>query len=86
MGARFHRHHHRQAACRKSRPQADVVWGLAASSLAILDQRGMLQNAPADLSKIGANYRDAANPPAWVGMDVWAGASASTPSKPKSRA
>ena len=28
--------------------------------------------APKDLSKIGPNYRDAANPPAWVGMDVWA--------------
>ncbi len=26
----------------KDRPQADVVWGLAASSLAILDQQGML--------------------------------------------
>jgi iron(III) transport system substrate-binding protein len=49
------------------------VWGLAASSLAILDQQGMLQSyAPKDLGKIGANYRDAANPPAWVGMDVWA--------------
>ena len=57
----------------KARPQADAVWGLAASSLAILDQQGMLQPyAPKDLSKIGPNYRDAANPPAWVGMDVWA--------------
>ena len=57
----------------KDRPQADVVWGLAASSLAILDQQGMLTNyAPKDLDKIGKNYRDAANPPAWVGMDVWA--------------
>ena len=57
----------------KARPQADAVWGLAASSLAILDQQGMLQPyAPNDLSKIGPNYRDAANPPAWVGMDVWA--------------
>ncbi|MBS7691207.1 putative 2-aminoethylphosphonate ABC transporter substrate-binding protein [Pseudomonas lalucatii] len=57
----------------KDRPQADVVWGLAASSLAILDQQGMLQAyAPAELDKIGANYRDAAHPPAWVGMDVWA--------------
>ena len=57
----------------KARPQADAVWGLAASSLAILDQQGMLQSyAPKDLAKIGANYRDAANPPAWVGMDVWA--------------
>ena len=57
----------------KDRPQADVVWGLAASSLAILDQQGMLDNyAPKDLDKIGKHYRDAANPPAWVGMDVWA--------------
>ena len=57
----------------KDRPQADVVWGLAGSSLAILDQQGMLQAyAPAELDKIGGKYRDAANPPAWVGMDVWA--------------
>jgi iron(III) transport system substrate-binding protein len=34
----------------KARPQADAVWGLAASSLAILDQQGMLQSyAPKDL-------------------------------------
>jgi len=50
-----------------------VVWGLAASSLAILDQQGMLESyAPKGLDKIGKHYRDAANPPAWVGMDVWA--------------
>ncbi|MCY1496017.1 hypothetical protein D9M68_299360 [compost metagenome] len=57
----------------KDRPQADAVWGLAASSLAILDQQGMLEAyAPSNLGNIGAHYRDAANPPAWVGMDVWA--------------
>ncbi|UVE18039.1 putative 2-aminoethylphosphonate ABC transporter substrate-binding protein [Pseudomonas sp. LS44] len=57
----------------KDRPQADVVWGLAGSSLAVLKQQGMLEAyAPANLDKIGASYRDAANPPAWVGMDVWA--------------
>jgi iron(III) transport system substrate-binding protein len=57
----------------KARPQADVVWGLAGSSLAILKQQGMLEAyAPANLDKIGANYRDATNPPSWVGMDVWA--------------
>jgi iron(III) transport system substrate-binding protein len=57
----------------KDRPQADAVWGLAASSLAILDQQDMLQPySPANLANIGANYRDASNPPAWVGMDVWA--------------
>lgn len=47
--------------------------GAGGVSLAILDQQGMLQHyAPHDLGKIGPNYRDAANPPAWVGMDVWA--------------
>jgi iron(III) transport system substrate-binding protein len=57
----------------KARPQADVVWGLAGSSLAILKQQNMLEAySPANLGKIGANYRDATNPPTWVGMDVWA--------------
>ncbi|MGY4535259.1 iron(III) transport system substrate-binding protein [Pseudomonas sp. TE3786] len=57
----------------KERPQADVVWGLAGSSLAILKQQGMLEAyAPANLDKIGAHYRDASTPPSWVGMDVWA--------------
>ena len=37
----------------KDRPQADAVWGLAASSLAILDQHQMLDAyAPKDLEKI----------------------------------
>ena len=57
----------------KDRPAADAIWGLAASSLAILDQQGMLQAyAPQDLDDIGAEFRDAATPPAWVGMDIWA--------------
>ena len=59
----------------KDRPQADVVWGLAGSSLAILKEQGMLQAySPANLDKIASNYRDPANPPTWVGMDVWAAA------------
>lgn len=57
----------------KDRPQADAVWGLAGSSLAVLKQQGMLEAyAPANLGQIGANYRDSDNPPTWVGMDVWA--------------
>lgn len=57
----------------KDRPQADAVWGLAASSLAILAQHDMLEAyAPQNLPNIDAKYRDAANPPGWVGMDVWA--------------
>jgi iron(III) transport system substrate-binding protein len=56
----------------KANPQADVVMGVAASSLVLLDQEGMLHAyAPANLSAIAAQYKDAKNPPAWFGMDVW---------------
>ena len=57
----------------KDRPSADAVWGLAASSLAIMDKEGMLMPyAPQGLEKISPQYRDTAETPAWVGMDVWA--------------
>jgi iron(III) transport system substrate-binding protein len=56
----------------KSNPQADAVMGVAASSLALLDRNGMLEPyAPINLDSIMAKYRDAKNPPAWFGMDVW---------------
>ena len=56
----------------KANPKADVVMGLAATSLAIFDTEGMLvPYAPAGLSRVAAQYRDPKNPPAWVGMDVW---------------
>ncbi|MGZ5185397.1 MAG: putative 2-aminoethylphosphonate ABC transporter substrate-binding protein, partial [Caldimonas sp.] len=56
----------------KANPQADVVWGVAASSLALLDSQGMLvPYAPLNLDAIMASYRDKKNPPAWWGMDVW---------------
>ncbi|MES2009243.1 MAG: putative 2-aminoethylphosphonate ABC transporter substrate-binding protein [Pseudomonadota bacterium] len=59
----------------KAAPRADAVWGLAGSSLAILDKEGMLQPyAPKNLAAVDAQYRSAANPPAWVGMDVWGAA------------
>lgn len=59
----------------KANPQADVVWGLAATSLMLLDKEGMLQPyAPKGLDAIKANMRDPANPPKWVGMDVWSSA------------
>src|SRR5213076_2397890 len=56
----------------KSNPQADVVMGVAASSLALLDKQGMLQGyAPLNLDAIMSQYRDKKNPPDWWGMDVW---------------
>ena len=59
----------------KANPKADVVMGLAATSLAVFDAQGMLDPyAPAGLSRIDAKYRDPKNPPAWVGMDVYGAA------------
>jgi len=59
----------------KANPQADVVMGLAATSLMLLDKEGMLQAyAPTGLDKIKPTMRDPANPPKWVGMDVWSSA------------
>ena len=56
----------------KSNPQADAVMGVAASSLALLDSNRMLEPyAPLNLDAIMAKFRDAKNPPAWFGMDVW---------------
>ena len=56
----------------KANPQADVIWGVAALSLALLDQQGMLEPyAPANLAAIAPQYRDPKNPPAWWGMDVY---------------
>ena len=56
----------------KANPQADVVMGVAASSLALLDSQGMLiPYAPLNLDAIMGAYRDKKNPPAWFGMDVW---------------
>ena len=56
----------------KANPQADVIWGLAATSLVVLDNEGMLQGyAPKGLAALGAQYKDSKNPPNWWGMDVW---------------
>ena len=56
----------------RDNPQADVVWGLAATSLLLLKAEGMLEGyAPAGVEKLDAKFVDGDNPPAWVGMDAW---------------
>lgn len=56
----------------KVNPQADVIYGVAASSLLVLEKEGMLQRyAPVGVEKLDKRYVDNNNPPAWVGMDVW---------------
>ena len=50
----------------------DAVWGLAVTSMLLLDKKGLLDPyAPKDLADIKPNFRDPANPPAWVGMNAW---------------
>jgi iron(III) transport system substrate-binding protein len=59
----------------KANPVADLVVGVSASSLAVFANEGMLQGyAPKGLDKISPQYRDPANPPLWVGMDVYGAA------------
>ncbi len=56
----------------KSNPHADVVWGLAASSLMLLKNEGMtIPYMPKGGDKLDAKFIGKANPPHWTGMDAW---------------
>ncbi|MDR0806865.1 MAG: putative 2-aminoethylphosphonate ABC transporter substrate-binding protein [Enterobacteriaceae bacterium] len=55
----------------KNNPKADVIWGVAATSLLVLDQQNMLAGyAPKGLEKLDAKFIDPQNPPHWIGMDA----------------
>lgn len=59
----------------KENPRADVIWGLAATSLLILDDQDMLHAyAPKGVEKLDPKFISRENPPAWVGMDAWVAA------------
>ncbi len=59
----------------KDNPQADVIWGLAATSLLLMKGEGMLEPyAPAGLDKLDPKFRDKDDPPTWTGMDAWVAA------------
>lgn len=56
----------------KDNPQADVIWGTAASSLLIADEQGLLEPyTPKGLENVRENFRDSKNPPHWVGNNAW---------------
>ncbi|UVI30029.1 putative 2-aminoethylphosphonate ABC transporter substrate-binding protein [Paenibacillus spongiae] len=56
----------------KDNPQADVVWGTAATSLLVLDQNGMIAPySPKGIERIEPSFKDSANPAHWVGIDAW---------------
>ncbi|MBD8513989.1 putative 2-aminoethylphosphonate ABC transporter substrate-binding protein [Photobacterium sp. WH77] len=56
----------------KGNPRADVVWGLAGSSMALLKEEGVLKPyQPKELSKIHSNLIDPQANPAWFGNDAF---------------
>ncbi|MBC7003081.1 putative 2-aminoethylphosphonate ABC transporter substrate-binding protein [Photobacterium sp. BZF1] len=56
----------------KDNPQADVVWGLAATSLMVLDNEKMLEPyAPENLASLSPAFRDTNEVPHWIGMNAW---------------
>ena len=59
----------------KSNPHADVVWGLAATSLMLLKNEGMtIPYMPKGADKLDPKFIDSDNPPHWTGMDAWVAA------------
>ena len=56
----------------KANPQADLILGLAATSLLVLEQEGMLTPySPKGVGALNPRFVDTKKPPMWVGMDVW---------------
>ena len=54
-------------------PQADIFLGTSATSLLVVDAKGMLlPYAPKGLDKLDSKFRDSRNPPHWVGVDAYA--------------
>lgn len=56
----------------KDNPQADIVWGLAATSLMLLDAEGYFEPyAPKGAEKLDPRFIDKTDPPHWVGQRAW---------------
>jgi len=59
----------------KNNPQADVIWGLAATSLLLMKAEGMLEAyAPKGVEKLDPKFVDKSTPPFWTGDDAWVAA------------
>jgi iron(III) transport system substrate-binding protein len=56
----------------KDNMQADLIWGVGATNLLVFKNSGLLEPyAPKGLEKIQPLFRDKANPPSWVGIDIY---------------
>jgi iron(III) transport system substrate-binding protein len=59
----------------KENPQADIVWGLAATSLMLLKEEGMLEAySPKGIDALDPKFKDSDSPATWTGMDAWVAA------------
>ena len=59
----------------KENPRADIIWGLAATSLLIMKSEGMLHPyKPAGVERLDPKFVDKDDPPYWTGMDAWVAA------------
>lgn len=59
----------------RDNPQADVIWGLAGTSLLLLKTEDMLEPyAPAGVEALDPKFVDGDEVPSWVGMDAWVAA------------
>ena len=56
----------------KDNPQADVIWGTAASSMMVLDDMGALKGyQPEGVERILPQFKSNKEVPTWVGIDAW---------------
>jgi iron(III) transport system substrate-binding protein len=56
----------------KANPRADLVWGLAVTSLLVLDEHDLLQPySPKGIEKLSPKFKDSASPAKWVGNSGW---------------
>ena len=56
----------------KDNMQAEVIWGVGATNILIFKSAGLLEPyAPKGLDRIQGLFRDKANPPSWVGIDIY---------------
>ncbi len=56
----------------KDNPRADVIWGLAATSLLLMKSEGMLHPyRPKGVERLDPRFVDKDDPPTWTGMDAW---------------
>jgi iron(III) transport system substrate-binding protein len=56
----------------KDNMQPDVIWGVGATNMLQFKNAGLLEPyAPKGLERIQPLFRDKANPPSWVGLDIY---------------